>query len=112
MTTMAKLISTLLLLLITTLAGAETTPQAAEISSTVQQLIDEQRIAGAIVLVEHKGQVVHFSAQGMRDIEEKDPLEHDDSLRIYSMTKPIVSVATLMLVEDGKLSRIEHGAMR
>ena len=74
-----------------------------DVSTAVQKLIDAKQIAGAIVMISHNNEIVHHSSQGMRDIKEKSPLKKDDILRIYSMTKPITSVAALMLYEDGKL---------
>ena len=71
--------------------------------SSVKKLIDDKSIAGATVMISHKGQIIHYDAQGFRDIAEQAPLKKDDIFRIYSMTKPITSVAVLMLAEDGKL---------
>src|SRR5690606_25371265 len=50
------------------------------------------------------GQLVHASAQGYMDVERGRPLQHDTLFRIYSMTKPITSVALMMLVEDGLIA--------
>ncbi|MEC8379078.1 MAG: serine hydrolase domain-containing protein [Myxococcota bacterium] len=71
--------------------------------SSVKKLIDDKSIAGATVMISHKGQIIHYDAQGFRDIAEQAPLKKDDIFRIYSMTKPITSVAALMLAEEGKL---------
>jgi CubicO group peptidase (beta-lactamase class C family) len=79
------------------------TVQIHDVSQAVQQLIDKKKIAGAVVLVSHKEKVIHFGAQGLKDVEEKSPLKKDDIFRFYSMTKPITSVAALMLYEEGKL---------
>ncbi|MFQ5349835.1 MAG: serine hydrolase domain-containing protein, partial [Thermoanaerobaculia bacterium] len=54
-------------------------------------------------MVARGGHIVHWEAVGMRDIEAADPLEPDDIFRIYSMTKPVTSVAVMMLVESGDL---------
>jgi CubicO group peptidase (beta-lactamase class C family) len=56
-----------------------------------------------MTLVARRGQVVHWDAAGWRVLGE-DALEPDDVFRIYSMTKPITSVAVMMLVEQGRLS--------
>lgn len=73
------------------------------VTESVNKLIEDKFIAGATVMVSHKGQLIHFEAQGHRDIAENSQLKRDDIFRIYSMTKPVTTVAALMLVEDGKL---------
>ncbi|MEM9351698.1 MAG: serine hydrolase domain-containing protein [Planctomycetota bacterium] len=70
----------------------------------VQQLIDEQAIAGAVVGVARRGRLVLLEAAGSADVEKETPLETDSIVRIYSMTKPVTSVAVMMLVEEGKLA--------
>lgn len=75
----------------------------AKISATVQKLVDDRKIAGAVTIVARRGKVVHFEAQGMRDIAGKKPMETDSIFRIYSMTKAVVSVAAMILVEQGVL---------
>lgn len=75
----------------------------AKVSTAIQKVIDERRIAGAVTIVARRGKVVHFEAQGMRDIARKKPMERDSLFRIYSMTKAVVSVASMILVEEGKL---------
>jgi CubicO group peptidase (beta-lactamase class C family) len=61
-------------------------------------------IPGAILLVQQHGRPVYFESFGVRDVESKRPMTADTIFRIYSMTKPITSVAAMMLVDDGKLS--------
>jgi CubicO group peptidase (beta-lactamase class C family) len=60
-------------------------------------------MAGAVTLVARHGQVVHFEAHGYLDAKRTVPMPKDALFRIASMTKPIVSAATMMLVEQGKL---------
>jgi CubicO group peptidase (beta-lactamase class C family) len=55
------------------------------------------------MMVARKGKLVYASALGVRDPKSADPMRADAIFRIYSMTKPIVSVAAMVLVEDGKL---------
>jgi len=55
------------------------------------------------VAVARYGQIVHSSTYGMRDVEAKTPIEQDTMYRIYSMTKPITSIALMMMVEEGKI---------
>ena len=75
----------------------------ARIGPQMQELVEEGRTAGVVTLVARRGAVVHWEAHGWRVLGE-DPLERDDIFRIYSMTKPVTSVAVMMLVEEGRLS--------
>ncbi|NIQ77897.1 MAG: serine hydrolase, partial [Anaerolineae bacterium] len=59
----------------------------------MQRYIDQKRIAGIVTLVARRGRVAHFERFGMRDIEARKAMELDTIFRIYSMTKPITSVA-------------------
>ena len=72
------------------------------IASSVQRNIDDKRIAGAVTLVVRHGKVAWFKAQGMADREATKPMPTDAMFRICSMTKPITSVAVMMLYEDGR----------
>jgi len=63
---------------------------------------DENRLPGAVVLVARKGKLVHASATGFQDKDAGKPMALDSVFRIYSMTKPLVSVGMMILVEDGK----------
>jgi len=58
---------------------------------------------GAVVLIQQHGHPVYFESFGVRDVGSKRPMTPDTIFRIYSMSKPITSVAAMMLVEDGKL---------
>ena len=73
------------------------------ISPTIQKFIDEKKIAGAVTIVARRGRVVHFEAYGMRDREAQAPMDTDTIFRIYSMTKPVVAVAAMMLYEEGSV---------
>src|SRR5687768_6957612 len=68
----------------------------------VQQHINDHKHAGAITLVARKGKVADFATFGYRDLEAKAPMTPDTIFRIYSMSKIITSVATLMLFEEGR----------
>jgi len=72
------------------------------ISTAVQHGIDNKRIAGAVTLVVRHGQVAYYKAQGMADREAGKPMQRDAIFRICSMTKPITSVAAMILYEEGK----------
>jgi len=62
----------------------------------------EGRMAGAVGMVIRDGKVAWVESWGMRDLAAQDPMEVDDVFRIYSMTKPVASVAAMMLYEEGK----------
>ncbi len=66
--------------------------------------VDRGLIPNAMVGVVRKGQVAHLGVQGMADVERGKALAEDTIFRIYSMTKPITSVAFMMLVEEGKIA--------
>ena len=72
------------------------------IAALVQHDIADKRIAGAVTLVVRRGKVVWLKAQGMSDREAAKPMPSDAMFRICSMTKPITSVAVMMLYEEGK----------
>jgi len=59
--------------------------------------------AGAIAIILRQGKVVYFKSFGLRDLEAEKPMEKDSILRFYSMTKPITTVAAMMLVEEGEI---------
>ncbi|MFF4905684.1 serine hydrolase domain-containing protein [Streptomyces sp. NPDC001260] len=66
--------------------------------------VDEGRVPGFLVAMARGGRVAHLTMLGRRDVAAGLPVEHDTLWRIYSMTKPVTSVAALMLVEEGRLS--------
>ena len=61
------------------------------------------KIPGAILLIQQHGKPVYFENFGVRDVATKIPMSPDTIFRLYSMSKPITSVAAMMLVEDGRL---------
>jgi CubicO group peptidase (beta-lactamase class C family) len=73
------------------------------LSSTLQQYVDQQRVAGLVTIVVRNGRTVHLEAFGKRDLESGAAMQADTIFRIASMSKAITSVATLMLLEEGKL---------
>src|SRR5947209_5388059 len=72
------------------------------ITSVVQRDIDDKRIAGAVTLVLRHGKVAWFKGQGMMDREAAKAMPTDAMFRICSMSKPITTVAAMMLYEEGK----------
>ena len=67
-----------------------------------QDYVDDGRLAGWLVTVARDGKLVYVADYGRRDIETGLPVEHDTIWRIYSMTKPITSLAAMMLWEQGR----------
>ena len=88
-----------------------TTPEAIGFSSerlarivpAMQRYVDDKKLAGIVTLIARRGQVAHFEKVGWADIENNRPIQLDTIFRIYSMTKPITSVAVLILLEEGRL---------
>jgi CubicO group peptidase (beta-lactamase class C family) len=66
-----------------------------------RKYLDTQRMPGGLTLIYRHGEIAHFSAIGMADVERKIPMREDTIFRIYSMTKPLTTVAFMMLVEEG-----------
>jgi CubicO group peptidase (beta-lactamase class C family) len=75
----------------------------AAIAPAMQGVVDAGDLSGMVTLVWRKGEEVQFNAIGKRDIANNLPMTRDTLFRIASMTKPITSVAALMLMEEGKL---------
>ena len=74
----------------------------ARLERHVQAYVDAGKFPGAISMVQRRGKVVHFATYGRCDLEAGAPVEHDTIFRIYSMTKPIVSVGLMTLYEEGR----------
>lgn len=74
----------------------------AHIRSVMDRHVAEKRIPGASGLIARRGKIAYQEAFGMADIEASKPMRLDTIHRIYSMTKPITSVALMMLYEEGK----------
>jgi len=66
--------------------------------------VDAGRFPGTQLLVYRRGKIVHSAVQGFADLERKAPMKDDTIFRIYSMTKPITSVAFMMLFEEGRVA--------
>ncbi len=75
----------------------------AGVAPALKGLVDQQALSGMVTLVWRRGEIVQVDAIGHRDIEAGLPMERDTLFRIASMTKPVTTLAALMLVEEGKL---------
>jgi len=71
------------------------------IDRRLARYVDEAQLAGWLVTVSRHGRLAHVSRRGSRDLEAGLPVENDTLWRLYSMTKPITSVAAMMLYEEG-----------
>ena len=71
------------------------------IGEVFEDYAEEGRIAGAVGMVLRHGKLVYLDAWGMRDLAAGDPMDADDIFRIASMTKPVTSVAVMILYEEG-----------
>jgi CubicO group peptidase (beta-lactamase class C family) len=106
-----------LLVTLATIAGVPSNAQApqspfsavrlARVDRTLQQYVDDNRMAGAVALVLRDGQPVYERAVGWSDKENGRKMTNDTIFRIASQTKAITSTAVLMLVEEGKLGLAE-----
>ncbi len=73
------------------------------IPPTLQGVVDAGDLSGFVTLLFRKGEVAQVNTLGFRDLESRAPMTRDTLFRIASMTKPVTSVAALMLMEEGKL---------
>ncbi len=73
------------------------------IDTHFRRYVDDGRLAGWTIAVARRGRVVHLAHHGLADVEAGRPVADDTIWRIYSMTKPITSVAAMMLYERGAL---------
>lgn len=95
------------------LAPTPASPESAGMSTTAlnrlethlkTRYIEAGRFPGTQLLIYRRGKIVHSTVQGFADLERKVPVKDDTIFRIYSMTKPITSVAFMMLVEEGRVA--------
>ncbi len=73
-----------------------------EITAFTRRDVDDGKLVGAVTMVARHGKVVHFEAVGNYGLDNDRPMDKDALFRIYSMTKPITTVAMMMLYEEGK----------
>jgi CubicO group peptidase (beta-lactamase class C family) len=115
MTKLTLLTISAALALLTASAWAETLPRTKpeqvglsserleHVSRVLRNEIEKGKIPGAVALVARKGRIAYFESFGVRDPQTRVPMTKDAIFRIYSMTKPITSVAVMMLQEEGRL---------
>lgn len=87
-------------------------PQDAGLASTalekidllLQQAVEKKQVAGAVALIARDGKLGYLQAKGFQDVEAGKEMAADSLFRIASMSKPVTSVAVMILVDDGRLS--------
>ena len=79
------------------------TARLARLTGAFQKEIANKKLPGVVMMVSRRGRLVYSTALGLRDPKGTDPMRTNSLFRIYSMTKPIVSVGAMLLVEDGTL---------
>jgi CubicO group peptidase (beta-lactamase class C family) len=79
------------------------TKRLERVGELVQRHLTAGSFSGAVTLVARNGRIVHHEAFGVMDLETKKPMPKDGIFRIMSMTKPVIGVATLMMIEEGKI---------
>lgn len=66
-----------------------------------RKYVDAGKLPGTLTMIAHRGEIAHLGVRGFADVERGTPVAEDTIWRIYSMTKPITSIAFMMLVEEG-----------
>jgi CubicO group peptidase (beta-lactamase class C family) len=84
--------------------GSAQSPTIPQVSMRMKAFLESQDFAGVVTVVGRKSGVIHLEAQGLRSLEDKDPMKPHTLFRIASMTKPMTALAIMMLADDGKLS--------
>ncbi len=72
------------------------------VDQVMQKYVDQGKLPGVLTLVARRGHIAHLSKVGWMDVEAHKPIAFDTLFRIYSMTKPLTSVAVMMLYEEGR----------
>ena len=73
-----------------------------EITAFTRRDVDDGKLVGVVTMVARHGKIVHYDAVGNYGLDNDQPIDKDALFRIYSMTKPITTVAMMMLYEEGK----------
>jgi CubicO group peptidase (beta-lactamase class C family) len=115
MKTLVSLVMSALIVLSASMAWAQPLPSARpdqvglsserldRIGSVLRSEIEKGKFPGAVAVVARKGRIVYFESFGSRDKAAGAPMGKDAIFRIYSMTKPLVTVGAMVLVEEGRL---------
>jgi CubicO group peptidase (beta-lactamase class C family) len=71
------------------------------VDAMIESAVEDETISGAVALIARRGRVAYLEAIGMADIDDREPMQIDTLFRIASMTKPVTSLAVMMLLEEG-----------
>ena len=82
--------------------SASPVPSWRRARAAIKEAVDKRQTAGVVTLVARRGKVVAFDATGLMDIDAGKPMQTDTIFRIYSMSKPITTVAAAILWEEGR----------
>ncbi|MEY5099376.1 MAG: hypothetical protein RJA36_2095 [Pseudomonadota bacterium] len=85
-------------------AAGMSTARLDKLKQLMQAEVDKGNIPGAVIMVNRKGKLVYSEAVGYQDKASGKPMQKDSIFRIYSMTKPLASVAAMILAEEGRLT--------
>src|ERR1700710_395901 len=91
-------------------AGTFSPAKLEQVGDYIRNEIATGKIPGAILLIQQHGKPVYFENFGVRDVATRLPMTADTIFRLYSMSKPITSVAAMMLVEEGRLRLGDPGS--
>src|SRR5687768_662178 len=83
--------------------GGMSAERLARIKEAVQRHIDNGSVPGAVTAVARNGKLVHLEAHGVIDVETRKPMPKDAIFRLASMSKPVVAVTVMMMIEEGKV---------
>lgn len=90
-------------LLLTSTIVAQSDSKFSQIDEVMQKAVDDEKVIGHNALIFHKGEVVYYEDWGKSNREKEQKVQRDTIFRIYSMSKPITSIAVMQLVESGKI---------
>ena len=79
------------------------TERLERLHQSMKGFVDRKEVGGIVTLIAREGKTVDLHAVGFQDVEKSTPMRADSIFRIASMTKPVTSVAIMMLFEEGKL---------
>lgn len=82
--------------------AASTSASLADIGEVLRTAVEDQRVAGAVVGVARRGEVLYLEAVGMQDLASRTPMTEASLFRMYSMSKAVTAVAAMMLHEQGR----------
>jgi CubicO group peptidase (beta-lactamase class C family) len=85
-------------------AAAPSPARLERLSAFFENEVATGKLAGAIVLIQQHGRPIYFKCFGVRDVATKQPMTPDTIFALHSMTKPITSLAAMMLIDNGKLA--------